>query len=237
MTSAGDAWGLTFGSIAMALMIAGALYPFRRRLFVRPLRTARHWLQFHIYGSSAAALLVLAHTGFGLPHGWFGWLLFGLTLWVTASGLCGVALQKTLPSLLSRRLRVEAIYERIPALREELRARARQEVAGTSDVVRRFHAADVDPILASASSSWSWLIGGGEPMTRASAFEQIESLVTDASERARIAELKQIVATKIELDAHYGVQRMLRAWPLLHVPPAIVLLAAVIAHVASVWYF
>ena len=238
MTSAGTVWGLAFGSLAAALMVIAALYPFRRRLFVGPLRSAQIWLKFHIYGSSLAALLVLAHTGFDLPNGWFGWLLWLLTIWVTASGLAGMLLQKTLPPLLTLRLRVEAIYERIPVMREELRARARQAVAGTSDVVQRFHAVEVDPILAATVvPSWSWLLGGAGPLTRSSAFEEVEALVTDAAERGRLAELRQIVATKVELDAHYGVQRLLRAWPLLHVPPAMVLLAALVAHVAAVWYF
>jgi hypothetical protein len=236
--SAGDAWGLAFGGAAAVLMMIAGLYPLRRRLLVRPLKTAQAWLQFHIYGSSLAALLVLAHTGFGLPRGRFGWLLYGLTLWVTVSGLIGVLLQKTLPSLLSRRLQVEAIYERIPGMVEELRARARQLATGASDIVRRFHETEVDPLLASLSPSWAVVLGADiDPVTRSAAFAQVESFVTDASERARIAELKQIVSTKIELDAHYSVQRLLRRWPILHVPAALALLATVIGHIAVVWYF
>jgi hypothetical protein len=62
--SAGDVWGLTFGSIAAALMFLGALYPMRRRLVIPPLRTAQDWLQFHIYGTTLAGLFVLVHMGF-----------------------------------------------------------------------------------------------------------------------------------------------------------------------------
>jgi len=39
--SAGDVWGLTFGSIAAVVMFLGALYPLRRRLLIPPLSGRR----------------------------------------------------------------------------------------------------------------------------------------------------------------------------------------------------
>lgn len=235
--SPGDAWGLTAGTVAAVMMVVAALYPMRRRLMRGPLAKAQDWLQLHIYGSTLAAVLVLAHTGFRLPTGRFGWVLFGLTLWTTVSGLLGVLLQRTLPGLAARRLLVEAVYERIPQLVDELRARARQTVADTPDVLQRFYSADVEPTLASITPSW-WALFEAEGAHRKqlAVFDQFESYV-GADDRERLAELRQIVATKLELDTHYSIQRLLRTWPLLHVPPAAFLLAAVIAHVAAVWYF
>lgn len=235
--SPGDPWGLASGIAAATLMLIAGLYPLRRRLMRGPLRTAQDWLQLHIYGATLAAVLVIAHTGFRLPAGRFGWVLLALTVWTTASGLLGVALQRMLPGLVSRRLLVEAVYERIPELLDELRARARQTVADTPDVLQRFYSAEVEPALAAISPSWSALFeGGGAHRKQLAMFDQFEAFVT-AQDRERLAELRQIVATKLELDTHYSIQRVLRTWPLVHVPPAMILLAAIAAHIAAVWYF
>jgi hypothetical protein len=235
--SAGDAWGLTFGSLAAALMLLGALYAFRRRLTIPPLRTAQDWLQFHIYGTTLAGLFVLIHMGFRWPTGQFGWWLLGLTLWTTVTGLLGVGLQKWVPALLAAHLTVEAIYERIPELVDQLQSEAAATMQGASDVLQRFYDAQVQPALAGLSPSWSYVLDAHRGRDeRLAPFEHLQSFVGD-EDKQRLADLRAIVSEKLELEAHYSLQRVLRLWPYLHVPPAMVLLAAVVAHVAAVWYF
>lgn len=235
--SAGDAWGLTFGTFAAVLMFLGALYPLRRRLLIRPLATAQRWLQLHVYGSTLAGLFVLAHMGFRWPNGQFGWWLLGLTLWTTISGLMGVGLQKWVPALLAARLTVEAIYERIPELVDQLQAEAVRTMEGASDVLQRFYDAQVQPVLAGLSPSWSYVLDAHRGRDeRLAPFEHLRSFVGD-EDKKRLADLQAIVTEKLELEAHYSLQRALRLWPFLHVPPAVLLLAAVVAHIAAVWYF
>jgi hypothetical protein len=235
--SAGDGWGLTFGTIAAVLMFLGALYPLRFRLLIPPLRTAQDWLQFHIYGTTLAGLLVLVHMGFRWPDGQFGWWLLGLTLWTTGSGLIGVGLQKWVPALLAAHLTVEAIYERIPELVDQLQSEAATTMQGASDVLQRFYDAQVQPALAGLSPSWSYVLDAHRGRDqRLAPFEHLRSFVGD-EDRQRLADLRAIVSEKLELEAHYSLQRALRLWPLLHVPPAVVLLAAIVAHLAAVWYF
>jgi hypothetical protein len=235
--SPGDAWGLTFGTLAGLLMLLAALYPLRRRLMFAPLRTAQHWLQIHIYGSTVAALFVLIHMGYRLPHGQFGWWLFALTLWTTVSGLAGVALQKWIPALVTGQLTVEVIYERIPEMIERIQAEAAKTASGASDVLQRFYDGQVQPAIAGLSPSWSYLLdvhSGREK--RLATFEHIQSFVAP-EEKEKLADLRSLVAEKIEIDAHYSLQRILRLWPLVHVPPAMLLMAAIIAHVAAVVYY
>lgn len=235
--SAGDVWGLTFGSIAAALMFLGALYPMRRRLMIAPLRTSQDWLQFHIYGTTLAGLFVLVHMGFRWPNGQFGWWLLGLTLWTTVSGLIGVGLQKWVPALLAAHLTVEAIYERIPELVDQLQAEAATTMTGASDVLQRFYDAQVQPALAGLSPSWSYVLDAHRGRDeRLAQFEHLRSFVGD-DDKQRLVDLRAIVAEKLELEAHYSLQRALRLWPLLHVPPAVLLLAAILVHVAAVWYY
>ena len=146
--SAGDWWGMSFGIAAAALMVVAAFYPMRRRLTMWPLRTAQAWLQFHVYGSTLAAIFVLIHMGFRWPAGQFGWWLLGLTAWTTASGLLGVMMQKWVPVILSDQLTVEAIFERIPELVASRYREAETLMTDAPDVMQRFYLSQVRPALA-----------------------------------------------------------------------------------------
>jgi len=235
--SPGDWWGLTFGTLAAVLMFLGALYAGRRRLLVPPLSTAQDWLQFHIYGSTLAGVFVLVHIGFAWPNGQFGWWLLGLTLWTVGSGLLGVLLQKWVPTLVAAHLSVEVIYERIPEIVSQLQAEAARTMEGASDVLQRFYDAQVQPALAGLSPSWSYVLDAHSGRNeRLAPFEHLRSFIGD-DDRNRLADLQAIVAEKLEIEAHYSLQRALRLWPILHVPPALLLLAAIVLHVAEVWYF
>jgi hypothetical protein len=206
-------------------------------LFIGPLRTAQDWLQFHVYGSTMAAILVLVHMGFRLPQGQFGWWLLVLTVWTTVSGLLGVGLQKWVPSLVASQLTVEVIYERVPEMIEQLRTESAKTMEGASDVLQKFYDAQVHPVLAGLSPQWSYVFDartGREQ--RLAPFDHIQSFVVDG-DKERLADLKSIVTEKLEIEAHYSLQRILRAWPVLHVPPAIVLVAIMVVHIASVLYF
>jgi len=164
------------------------------------------------------------------------WLLI-LTLWSTASGLIGVYLQKHIPGVLAHALSVEAIYERIPELVDQLQAEAATTMTGASDVLQRFYDAQVQPALAGLSPSWSYVLDAHRGRDeRLAQFEHLRSFVGD-DDKQRLADLRAIVAEKLELEAHYSLQRALRLWPFLHVPPAALLLAAILVHVAAVWYF
>ena len=235
--SAGDVWGLTFGTLAAVLMLLGGLYGLRRRLMIAPLNTAQDWLQVHVYGSTLAALFVLIHMGFKWPGGGFGWWLFGLTMWTTISGLIGVGLQKWVPALLAAQLTVEVIYDRIPDMVEQLRAESAKTMNGASDVLQRFYDAQVQPALAGLAPSWAYLLDARSGRAeRLAPFEHIQSFVGEG-DKERLADLKTIVSEKLEIEAHYSLQRILRLWPLTHVPPAMLLLALVVAHIVAVWYY
>ena len=235
--SSGDWWGMSFGIAAAALMVLAAFYPLRRRLTVWPLRTAQEWLQFHVYGSTLAAIFVLIHMGFRWPSGQFGWWLLVLTVWTTASGLAGVMLQKWIPLILADQLTVEAIFERIPELVASRYREAETLMTDAPDVMQRFYQSQVRPALAQLTPSWSYLVDAHSGRERRlSAFHHIHAFIPN-EHRDRLADLQTLVIEKMELDAHFTLQRLLRVWPLLHVPPAMCLLAAVAIHVAAVVYY
>jgi hypothetical protein len=233
--SPGRFWGLTFGTLASVIFLFDALYPLRRRLLAWPLRTAQDWLQLHIYGGMLACLFVLIHAGFRLPGGAFGWWLLLLTLWTTASGLFGVWLQKWIPTIVTGNLSVEAIYERAPELAGRLRGEADTLVEGTSDVLSQFYRNDVRERLETVRPSWSYVLDprAGREM-RLAGFRDVAAFLTP-EEQAKLNDLQVIMVEKLELDAHYSLQRLMRLWIVTHLPASMMLMGLTAVHILLVW--
>jgi hypothetical protein len=233
---AGRTGGLVFGIAASALFVNAGLYPWRRRWRARPLGTAQRWLQLHIYGSVVAMLFVFLHTGFRLPVGTMGWLLLVLSGWTTATGLFGVWLQRVVPILLARRVSVEAIRERIPELVDQLLKEADAVMVGAAAPLAGAYAGSVRPLLTAPKGQLVWL--GGVDTAGASAMSVLSGLrpLVTAVDKDRFADLESIVRDKNDLDAQFSLQRLLRVWLVVHVPPAMVLLGLLVVHIlAVVW--
>lgn len=228
--------GLFFGFLATALFVFEMIYPFRRPR-ARPLRTAKAWAQAHVYLGVVALLAVLIHAGFRVPQGSLGWALLTLSVWTTASGLLGVWLQKWIPAALAEGLRVEALYERIPELMANLVAEADALMAGADVVSARFYRTEVRPSLSRPNPSWAFLLDVRASRDRAlEPFRRVAEFVA-ADQKARIDDLTSIYTEKIELDAHYSLQGILRRWLLLHVPTAGLLMGLLAIHIfAWAWY-
>jgi hypothetical protein len=224
--------GLAFGIIAASVFVFEMAYPWRRAR-ARPLGTAQRWLQAHVYLGALALLAVLIHAGFHLPGGAMGWALLVLSAWTTASGIVGVWLQKWLPSVMAEGLRVEALYERIPALVEHLLGDADTLMANGSEVLDRFYHTEVRARLATIEPSWSYLLDvragreqALEPFRRMSAF-------VEPAEKDVVNDLSMIRMEKMDLDVHYSLQGILRSWLVVHVPPAAVLMALLVVHILA----
>lgn len=228
--------GLAFGIAAALTFVFLMLYPSRRPR-AWPLRDAQAWAQAHVYLGALAFLVVLLHAGLRWPHGFMGWALLLLSAWVTFSGLCGVWLQKWIPAALSDGLRVEALFERIPALIEGLLAEADALMHDTSDTLEGFYRRDVRPALATVRPSWAFLLDVRAGRERAlDPFRRIGPFV-DPEEKPKVDDLMSILSDKMELDAHYSLQLVLRRWLVLHVPPAGLLMGLLLVHVGTwLWY-
>ncbi len=233
----GGRGGLAFGILAAGLLVIEGLYPLRRRLMAWPFGTAQRWLQFHLYGGGLITLFVVLHNGVRWPTGQMGWWLLGLTLWSTASGVLGVVLQKAIPAMLGEQLSLEVIYERIPELVSGLQAEADRLVKGAPEMLERVYLAEIRPALAGVTPAFLHLVDirrGRE--RRLAPLREVQPFLGDA-ERGRLEDLQTIMIEKIELDAHYSLQRILRIWLVLHVPPAAILLGLTVAHIVTALYF
>ena len=238
---AGNLWGIAYGTLAALFMIGAALFGARRRMMARAakrkLGRSRAWLQFHLYGGALAMLLVLMHTGFRIPSGAQNCWLWALSLWVTGSGLLGVALQKIIPRMLASGLEIEVVYERIPELVRQLRARAEAVIADSTAPVKEYYFKNLAPSLIAPEARLVYYIDiTGGLQSRLRQFSYLRNVLAADEQRALDA-LEDMYRTKLELDAHFTLQKALRWWLYLHVPASLVLLALLAVHLFSVIYY
>jgi hypothetical protein len=236
-----NAWGLTYGTLATVLFVGTGLYAVRRRRLSLAARlrlgSSYQWLRFHIYGGLLFMILVCMHTGFKLPSGTLNWWLWLSAIGVTVSGLLGAALQKWIPSVLSSGLATEVVYERIPQLCDEIRDRAEKLVAGGSEPLSDFYRLELSPRLATPARSTLYFLDiSGGLASQLRVFEYVRKFLP-SEELAKFNELLSLYRAKLELDAHFTLQWVLRGWLYSHLPLSLLLFALVLLHLFAVAYY
>jgi len=237
----GSVWGITYGSVAMALMFIVGAWGLRRRSMRfssrRGLGSARTWLYIHLYGGGLFVLLMLMHSAFRLPRGPVTGGLWFLSLWTALSGVFGLLLQRWLPKVLTSGLSVEINADRIPELVEEVRTKAESLAAQCSEPVGELYRRRIAPQLEVPRRRFRFffdITGGGQKRLRE--LDYLRTLLPP-EETARLDGLSRLLETKIEMDAHYTLQSALRWWLYLHVPTSIVLVLFLAAHLFTVFYY
>jgi hypothetical protein len=238
---AGSVWGLGYGIAALVVMAGVALYGVRRRQKKAAakyrLGSAYAWAQIHIYGGMLFLLLFFMHTGFGLPHGALNWWLWSISIWVCISGIAGVLLQKWLPKILASALSIEVLYERIPALITDLREKAELLVADSTLPVQNFYRRRLAASLKKPAPRFIYFVDiTGGIQRRLKQFGFLSKVLTP-EEREKLLELEQIYRSKLEIDAHYTVQKALRYWLVVHLPASLLMIALVLMHLYVVFYY
>jgi hypothetical protein len=233
----GSAWGRGWGLGAAVLFAALLALGARRRL---PLGApgwlgrdrAQAWVQFHVYGGALFGLFLLFHTGGQRPRGVVLTLLWAASWWVVASGLVGVVLRKWLPRVMASGLATEVLYERIPELAAEIEMRVKKLGSGASPPVADY-CRRVLPGLGRPRRRWRFLIdpGAGQARIR-SEIAFLRPLVPE-TEREQVDELGELLVTRLELDAHWTLQGLLRGWLRLHLPVAFGAAALLVVHLVT----
>lgn len=233
----GNWWGLGYGIAAAVLLLGAAVYGLRRRTMrLRPGRTW-YYLQFHVYGGTLFLLLVFMHIGFKVPQGILTWWLWFLSIWIVVSGLLGVVIQKWIPTLLNSGLTLEVHYDRIPELIETLKEKAEAIVEASDYQVRDFYRQNLQPAFSGPKPRLMYFVditGGIRGMT--DQFDYLARFLAQ-DEKFKLGELQKIYKSKLEMDAHYTLQRALRWWLYLHLPVSLVLILLLGYHIFAVVYY
>jgi hypothetical protein len=253
----GGTWlGYTLGGVGAALILWLIAFGVRKRSYRSGLGTLQGWLSAHVYLGSALLVVVTLHTGFQ-----FGWnvhtLAYALMLLVIASGVVGTVLYLRYPAQMNA-LRSGANREQwlaeigdldqkslrlarsLPAEFADVVASTRDRTALGGSALALLTGADRSRVLLPGAAGAAPVPNGDQAATLRWLGDRL-ARSTDGSESARIQDLLTLQgarrATLARLREDLRLQAWLEVWLYLHVPVAIGLAAALIAHVLSVFIY
>ena len=226
----GNTWyGYTLGTIGALLILWLSLLGVRKRAFTRGRWSLKAWTSAHVYVGLALIIVATLHTGFR-----FGWnvhtLAYALMLLVIASGIYGVSVYALLPQRLSRNrheMTQGQMVEALSAIDRQLEQAA--QPLQRSDADRVIAALAQDPFRAGLIAR---LTGRYRGCRTARALDSL------GLEHERITALLRKRQVRLaQIRTHMRLKALLEVWLYVHVPLTVALLAALTAHIVSVFYY
>ncbi len=267
MTPNGGTWlGYTLGTVAAALIVWLMLFGIRKRSYSTTLGSTRGWLSAHIYLGTALILIALLHSGFQFGWNLHTFALV-LMLAVIFSGFFGVYAYLRYPTLMTRNRENatrDAMLDEIGEIDQNALALAdgiAPEIHGVvlrsientklgGGVWTQLRARDGSDIaiarIRAALQQRSNTQIGAKPVALQAGqtiVAMVDFLAGHADDKQSEAMRKLIdmlsrkraLATRVARDIQY--QAVMEIWLYLHVPLSVTLLAALIGHIVSVFFY
>jgi hypothetical protein len=259
----GGTWlGYTLGTISALLIVWLMFFGIRKRQYLRNVGTLRGWLSAHIFLGTTLILLVLLHAGFQI-----GWNIhtftYVLMLIVIFSGFFGLFAYLRYPSMMTRN-RESATRD---AMLDEVAEIDQNALSLADGIDPKIHAVVLRSIENTKLGGGVWTqlrahdgsdlaleslhkaLADREKKTESKTAEMptMFAMVDFLAERAtdkqgeamrKLIDLisrKKSLATKVARDIQF--QAMMEIWLYFHVPVSFALLAALIAHIVSSFFY
>ena len=233
----GGSWyGYTLGAIGAGLILWLTALGYRKRKMTSDYWSLKAWTSAHVYLGLSLVVVGTWHTGFQL-----GWnvhtLAWALMMLVILSGLYGVIVYATLPAALSNNrdeMTQMQMLEAIRAFDRQLHSAA--QPLTPEDTAPVLAALDEDPFAGGIGARLS----GRYPNCATAAALRTLSLSNGSDREARekvVGLLKQKEAALTRLRRHLKIRALLEIWLYVHVPLTFALIAALSAHIISVFYY
>ena len=259
----GGTWlGYTFGVISALLIVWLMFFGIRKRQYLQNIGTLRGWLSAHIYLGTTLILVVLLHAGFQL-----GWNIhtftFVLMLIVIFSGFFGLFAYMRYPAMMTRN-RESATRD---AMLDEVAEIDQNALALADGIDPKIHAIVLRSIDKTKLGGGVWTqlrARDGSDLALDSLhktiaareekqdmptsemptmFAMVDFLAGRAQDKQgeamrKLIDLisrKKALATKVARDIQF--QAMMEIWLYFHVPLSFALLAALIAHIVSSFFY
>lgn len=237
----GGSWyGYTLGTIGVLLILWLTMLGIRKRAMTRGRWSLKAWTSAHVYLGLSLIVIATLHTGFQ-----FGWnvhtLAYALMMVVILSGIWGVSAYATIPSSLSdnRQSMTEGqMLESIRAVDRQLHDAAQPLDAQLSrDVLGSL---EQDPF---GGGLWVRLTGRDRHCATQRAYRAVHKVSAEQAEGRdpaikRVDELlNRKKAALGQLRRHLRLKALLELWLYIHVPVTFILIAALTAHVVSVFFY
>jgi hypothetical protein len=237
----GGSWlGYLLGTISAGLIVWLACLGVRKRVISAGHYSLKAWVSAHVYLGLSLTVLATLHTGFQ-----FGWnihtLAYGLMMLVIASGALGVWAYATLPQRLhgnrgetTRKQMLDSIASLDAQLHELAQPLDR---AGASVVRLSIEETEL------GGGFWKRLTGSYGDCANRRALQRLRGLppsanAAQAEALTKIEGLMQQKADALSLARRQmGITALLEAWLFVHIPATFALLAALTAHIVSVFAY
>lgn len=237
----GGTWlGYALGTVSAALVVWLTWYGVRRRRYGPGRSNLEAWLSAHIYLGLALIVTATLHTGFQ-----FGLnvhtLAYALMLAVIVSGIVGVFLYLRIPEAMTRNRRGKSQAEILLQI-AEIGEECQRTAMGLSEEVNTAVFEAMHRIRVGGGLSRQ--LSGRDPRCPIAALSaRLEALATAAGGeqaddfRRLVAAVsrQRVLLRQVRLDLRYQV--LMQVWLFVHLPLSLALLAALTAHVLSVFVY
>lgn len=237
----GGTWyGYTLGTIGALMILWLTMLGMRKRTMSRGVWSLKGWTSAHVYLGLLLIVIGTLHTGFQ-----FGWnihtLAYVLMMLVIVSGIFGVVAYSVLPRALSDN-RGETtqpqMLDNLRTLDRQLHEAAQPLDQQNADVVRL--SLEDDPfgggLLARLTGNYRRCgtrgalnrlraVTGPRPTIAGDPLERVDSL------------LERKLSALNRLRRHLRIKALLEIWLYVHVPMTVALIAALAAHIVSVFFY
>ncbi|MBP7064749.1 hypothetical protein [Ferrovibrio sp.] len=236
----GGTWlGYILGTLSLAIILFLAWFGIRKRQYGPSSSRLADWLSAHVYLGLSLIVLATLHTGFQL-----GWnvhtLAYGLMLLVILSGAFGVYTYIRYPQLMTENRRGMGLLQLMGQIAQLDREMRRLGLPLSEAVNKALLSAANETRI--GGNFWQQL-RGYDPHC---ATTRARLLMTHLAEHeaGNSAAMRQLLGLLTRKEALLGRARrdvqlaaLLKAWLFVHVPLTFALLAALFAHVFSVFFY
>lgn len=236
----GSAYGYLLGTIGAGLIVWLTLLGIRKRAMTDKHWSLKSWTSAHVYLGLSLIVIGTLHTGFQL-----GWnvhtLAYALMMIVIISGIFGISAYSTLPRAMSANrdeMTEKQMLESLRSIDRQLHDAAQPLEQRHAELVRM--SLDQDPFGGGIARRLS-----GKYPECATRFAQAEirretaykpNMGDDPLEQIDIL-LSRKEAMLGRVRKHLRLKAMLEVWLFVHVPATFALLAALTAHIISVFFY
>jgi hypothetical protein len=237
----GGTWyGYTLGTIGTLLILWLTIIGLRKRAMTRGRWSLKAWTSAHVYLGLSLFVIVTLHTGFQ-----FGWnvhtLAYVLMTLVIASGVYGIVAYSVLPAKLSNSRAEMTKPQMIDALLKlDGQLQAAAQPLSHDDVATLRPAMADDPFRAGLFRRLS----GSDPKCRTTfALKTMRHRLalatgTEADAIETVVRLLERKCAALEhIRRHLRIRALLEVWLYVHVPLTFALIAALAAHIVSVFFY
>jgi hypothetical protein len=229
----GGTWyGYTLGTIGLLLILWLSLLGVRKRRINPGVWSLKAWTSAHVYLGLSLIVVGTLHTGFQI-----GWnvhtLAYVLMLLVIVTGIYGVVVYATLPASLSanrKEMTRAQMLDALTAIDRQLESAAQPLGRAEADLVIAALGQEVfyGGALARLTGSYP-----GCATARA-----LHGMSTASEAETRVVALLEKRREQLaQIRGALRIRAMLEIWLFIHIPLTIALIAALTAHVISVFYY